>query len=59
MEGRAFNEQYILRAFLENNSQFEIVLFNTYLEHFYKEELINVFPLIFKGLGGSIWLRKI
>ena len=32
LEGRAWNEQYILRAFLQYNKAFKIVMFNTYLE---------------------------
>jgi len=59
MEGRAWNEQYVLRAFLEYNSQFKIVLFNTYVESLYADKMINTFPLAFKNTGGSIWLRKI
>jgi hypothetical protein len=58
LEGRAWNEQYILRAFLEYNSKFKIVLFNTYLETIFREKLEKRFPLIFKNIGGSIWLQK-
>jgi predicted O-methyltransferase YrrM len=59
LEGRAWNEQYILRAFLEFNTQFEIILFNAYLELIYREELEKKFPLIFKNGGGSIWIKRI
>jgi hypothetical protein len=59
MDGRAWNEQYILRAFLEYNRSFKIVLFNTYLESVFREKLINRFPLIYKETGGSIWIKKI
>jgi len=58
LEGRAWNEQYILRAFLEYNQQFEIILFNTYLESIFKDKIENQFPLLFKNTGGSIWLKK-
>jgi len=54
----AWNEAYILRAFLEYNANFKIVLFNTYLETVFSEELKERFPLIFKNLGGSIWIKK-
>jgi hypothetical protein len=56
--GRAWNEQYILRAFLEYNNKFKIVLFNTYLETIFREDLKKRFPLIFKNTGGSIWIKK-
>jgi hypothetical protein len=59
LEGRAWNEQYILRAFLEYNTRFKIVLFNTYLEWKLKDELEERFPLIYKNTGGSIWIKKI
>jgi hypothetical protein len=59
LEGRAWNEDYILRAFMEYNSGFKIVLFNNYLGKMYKEVLITRFPLAYKGIGGSIWIKKI
>lgn len=34
-EGRSWNEGYFLRAFLQYNNAFEIIFFNTFLEHFY------------------------
>lgn len=58
LEGRAWNEQYILRAFLEFNQKFEIIMFNTYLESLFKNSIEGKFPLLFKNTGGSIWLKK-
>jgi len=58
LDGKAWNEQYILRAFLEYNNSFKIVLFNTYLEEFYEHEIRSVFPLLFKNRGGSLWIKK-
>ena len=57
-EGRAWNEDYLLRAFLQYNSRFRIVFFNTFLEHFFAEKFIADMPLCMKNTGGSIWLRK-
>ncbi len=59
LEGKAWNEQYILRAFLEYNNNFKIVLFNTYLESIYETKIKSRFPLLYKNTGGSIWLKKI
>jgi hypothetical protein len=59
LEGRAWNEQYVLRAFLEYNIKFKIILFNTYLETIFREKLEKRFPLIFKNTGGSIWIKKL
>jgi hypothetical protein len=59
LEGRAWNEQYMLRAFLEYNNDFKIVLFNTYLENKYEKDIKSRFPLLYKNTGGSIWIKKI
>lgn len=58
-EGRAWNEAYVLRAFLQYNNMFEIVLFNSYLAIFHRNELFTKMPLCEKNPGGSIWIRKI
>ena len=57
-EGRAWNEAYLLRAFLQYNSAFEVVFFYNFLQHFHRERLADAMPLILKNPGGSIWLRK-
>jgi len=58
LEKRAWNEQYTLRAFLQYNSAFKIVLFNTYLESMFEDKIKSRFPLLYKNTGGSIWLKK-
>ena len=58
-EGRSWNESYMLRAFLEYNSAFRIIFFNTYLEHFYEDRFRDAMPLCLKNRGGSIWLQKL
>jgi hypothetical protein len=57
-EGRAWNEDYILRAFLEFNDAFEIVLFGTWLARFHRDLLDGLMPLTRENPGGSLWLRK-
>jgi hypothetical protein len=57
-EGRAWNETYLLRAFLQYNRQFEIQLFNTFIDWFHKEKYFREMPLVQKNTGGSIWLKK-
>ncbi len=57
-EGRAWNECYVLRAFLQYNSSFSIVLMNTFLQHFHRDYFADHMPLCLKNTGGSIWLRK-
>ncbi len=58
-EGRAWNEAYLLRAFLLYNQQFEIKLFNTFIDCFHKEAYFRGMPLVEKNTGGGIWLRKV
>ena len=53
-----WNEDYFLRAFLMYNNSFEIVFFNTFLEHFYRERFSEKMPDCLKNPGGSLWIRK-
>jgi predicted O-methyltransferase YrrM len=64
-EGRAWNEQYMLRAFLQGNSQFEIVLFGSLLESLDRLRFERYWPMVGErsaenlNIGsGSIWLRR-
>src|SRR4051794_39261180 len=57
-EGRAWNEDYILRAFLEFNDAFDVVLFGTWLARFHRELLTELMPLTLENPGGSLWLMR-
>lgn len=57
-QGRAWNEAYVLRAFLQHNSAFEIVMFNTFMQRFHLRYFEENMPLCMKNPGASIWLRK-
>jgi hypothetical protein len=58
LDGRAWNELYLLRALLQQSAAYEIVLMNSFLAHEHRGELGNNMPLALKNPGGSIWLRK-
>ena len=58
-QGRAWNENYLLRAFLMFNAAFEIEIFNSYLAQFHAEEMAASMPLWAKKPGGSLWLRRV
>jgi predicted O-methyltransferase YrrM len=58
-EGRAWNEAYLLRAFLQYNSKFQIQLMNTFIDWFHKEKYFRDMPLVQKNTGGSIWIKKL
>ena len=58
-EGRAWNEAYILRAFLEFNSSFEVIFFASYLHQHFRSVFADKMPLYLKNPGGNIWIRKV
>jgi predicted O-methyltransferase YrrM len=57
-EGRAWNEAYLLRAFLQDNAAFEIVYFYSYLAACHRERIAARMPLCLKRPGANLWLRK-
>ena len=57
-EGRAWNEAYLLRAFLQYNRSFRVVLFNALIAKLRGPELQEEMPLSLDRTGG-IWLRKL
>jgi Methyltransferase domain len=57
-EGRAWNESFLLRAFLQFNSTFRIVRFNSYLAQQHSDVLAKFDSRFISDAGGSIWLRK-
>jgi hypothetical protein len=58
IEGRSWNKAYIVRAFLQYNEAFDILLFNSYLGHTYRKMLTEQMPKFLENTGGSIWLGK-
>jgi len=58
LEGRAWNEAYLLRAFLAYNRAFQIRFFTTYLVNRHRDRFEAEFPLFLKNTGGSLWLQK-
>lgn len=58
-ETRAWNENYLVRAFLTNNSNYEIILFNNFLGIHCESALERLLPLAAGNSGGSLWLKKV
>jgi len=63
--GRAWNEAYFLRTFLQYNSAFEILYFNSYMALHHAERLQRTMPLVLQETSNpetfgnsSLWLRK-
>jgi len=57
-EFRFWTEQYVLQAFLTFNSEFEVLLANSYLNHYQQQELKAAFPGLPSWAGGSFWMRR-
>jgi hypothetical protein len=55
--GRAWNEAYLLRAFLQCNHQFRITIWPDFLDQFHAAALQRCLPFC-KSNSGSIWLQK-
>jgi hypothetical protein len=57
-EGRAWNELYLVAAFLQFSAAFRIELWNHYLWHTHRDFLKAEMPLFLQNPGGSLWLRR-
>ena len=57
-EFRFWTEQYLLQAFLTFNSEFEVLMANSYLSYYHKEDLKTTFPSLPSLGGGSFWMRR-
>ena len=59
-EGRAYNEIYLLHAFLMNNKSYEVLLFNSMIESLYSEKFKMLSSITGKDNepNGSFWMRK-
>ena len=57
-EGRAWNEMYLLRAFLMYNGTFRIMFSSALMFNEHCDFLRERMPMCASGGGGQIWLRK-
>lgn len=66
-EGRAWNEGYLIRAFLMSNREYRIQFFNDWFAHRHWDVLERDLPLCtvqpkgspFKNCGVSLWVKKL
>jgi hypothetical protein len=62
-DGRFWNEQYLVEAFLSFNTQFETLLALNMLARQRPEEIASTFPVYAAQGGtralGSLWLRRV
>ena len=59
LAGRAWNEQYVLHAFLQFSDAYEIVLFGHRMVSAYPDWFRRNMPLCLNNPGGSLWLRRV
>lgn len=57
-KGMGWNEMYLLRAFLQYNTSWEVLFFNHYMANEHMERYNNVWREINDLGGGSFWMRK-
>ncbi|MDA8033699.1 MAG: class I SAM-dependent methyltransferase [Actinomycetota bacterium] len=57
-EGRAWNECYLVHAFLAHNDAYEVLLFNHFLAQVRPEVLDAELPVMRDNPGGALWLRR-
>jgi len=58
-QGRAWNEQYLLRAFLMHNRDYRMELFTAWLWNMRHDVIRDKMPKCARGGGGQMWLRKL
>ena len=58
-DGRAWNEQYLLRAFLMHNTAYRVELFTGWLFNTRHAWFREKMPVCARGGGGMMWLRKL
>jgi hypothetical protein len=58
-QGRAWNEQYVLRAFLQFNDTFRVRLFGSYMIRRYADWFSSRMPLCLRNPGGAFWMEKV
>jgi len=65
LAGRAWNEAYFLRAFLQYNKSFEILYFNSFMNLFHQKKLKETMPLsssrssyALTEAASSLWLKR-
>jgi len=57
-QNRSWNEIYILRAFLTNNLDWDILMMNDYMGIHESDRIQTTYPDFMKNPGGSFWMQK-
>ncbi len=57
-EHNFWTEQYLLQAYLTENSHAEVLFASNFISHEYPEEVRRTFPRALRWSGASFWIRK-
>ena len=58
-ENRSWNELYALRAYLTENSNWKILMFNHYLGRTAVSHTQSTYPKFNRGPGGAFWMQRV
>ncbi len=58
-DGWAWNEDYLLRAFLSGNNSFKTLMMNDYMTRRHSELLLKSYERFANNCGGGLWIKKI
>jgi hypothetical protein len=59
LDGRAWNEIYLLQAFLTHNDKIRVNWFNSYLFAEHRRAVADALPLWERNCGGSFWFETV
>ena len=57
-EGRAWNEAYLLRAYLLHSKAWEVAVFASFLETAHRGAILREVPQWQRSRGGGLWLKR-
>jgi hypothetical protein len=58
-EGRAWNEIYFVRSFLQFNSAFQVLFFGSYVDQNFQDFIGKAMPRFASGSSCSLWLSRV
>lgn len=58
-QGCAWQEAYLLRAFLMDNPRYQVIYFQDFMLKKHREYFAQHVPLCLKNGGGNLWLKKV
>jgi hypothetical protein len=48
----------MVRAFLAFNTDYQVLLFNSWLKEFHLDAIAELLPAMIANTGGALWLRR-